>query len=133
MATQPGDGAPNGAAGGVEGGVEDGHVRGRGGDRAAAGGGHHPRLDPDLIDTGIVDWVFDTTRPDLDGLGTADRDRFARILLHPCPTCGAKPGQRCTRRGSGEEIVRMDDQHQPRRYTITTIGTPPADTRPNQA
>jgi hypothetical protein len=115
-------------------GLEGGHVRGRGGDRAAAGGGHHPRLDPDLIDTGIVDWVFDTTRPDLDGLGTADRDRFARILLHPCPTCGAKPGQRCVRRGSGEEIVRMDDQHQPRRHAITT---PPADgdtdTTPHQA
>ncbi|WP_147304680.1 zinc finger domain-containing protein [Thermasporomyces composti] len=75
--------------------------------------------------------MFDTSRPDLDGLGTADRHRFARILLHPCPTCHAPPGHRCVRRGSGEEILRMDDQHQPRRHAITTQATPPADARPD--
>jgi hypothetical protein len=110
------------------GGVEGGHVPG-GGDRAGAGGGHNP-LDLDLIDSGIVDWVFDTSRPDLEGLGTTDRSRFARILLHPCPTCHAPPGHRCVRRGSGEEILRMDDQHQPRRRAITAINTPPANNPP---
>ncbi|REF36922.1 hypothetical protein DFJ64_2357 [Thermasporomyces composti] len=126
MATWPGDRTPHDTRGDMEG----GHIRGVGGDRTGAGGGHNP-LDLDLIDSGIVDWVFDTSRPDLDGLGTADRHRFARILLHPCPTCHAPPGHRCVRRGSGEEILRMDDQHQPRRHAITTQATPPADARPD--
>ena len=117
MATGPGDRVPD------DGGpVEAGHVPGVRGDGAAHRPGGQP-IDPELIDTGIVDWVFDTSRDDLDGLTIADRHRFARILLNPCPTCDAKPGQRCVRRGSGEEILRMDDQHQPRRYAIT--GRPP--------
>ena len=103
--------------------VESGHIRSGDADRAPHCPGPQP-VDPELIDTGIVDWVFDTSRDDLDGLTTSDRHRFARILLQPCPTCAAKPGQRCVRRGSGEEILRMDDQHQARRYAVTGMCPP---------
>ncbi|GAA4981059.1 zinc finger domain-containing protein [Actinopolymorpha pittospori] len=65
-------------------------------------------------DCGVVDWVFDTSLPELDGCDEGERAVLARVLARPCGHCHADPGQWC-RTASGQPIRRLDDLHAVRR------------------
>jgi hypothetical protein len=69
----------------------------------------------DSIDTSIVDWIWDGRVKAMFNYTDDDLATLARLLLRPCPFCGAKPGQWCRKRTTGEEIVGLDEQHVARR------------------
>jgi hypothetical protein len=71
--------------------------------------------EPDPIDSGIVDWIFDDVmRARFPGLTDQDLGILARILARPCPSCRASAGQWC-RTPADHEIQDMDRQHLSRR------------------
>lgn len=95
--------------------VEDGRVRRVRGTRLRVGDGGQPMSD--RIDSGVVDWIWDSSHPGLARFNYTDNDRktLASLLLRPCPHCGAKPGQWCHTTPAGREIVGLDEQHVARR------------------
>jgi hypothetical protein len=83
-------------------------------DRLVAGDGADAMSHVDPIDTGIVDWVFDG-RLTARGYTATDLATTARLLLRPCPYCGAPPGEWCRNTGTGQLLDHLDSQHVARR------------------
>jgi hypothetical protein len=69
----------------------------------------------DLIDSGIVDWVFEGPLAAEFGYTQGDLGILARVLCRPCPRCHAAPGVWC-RTPNGRELVGLDAQHTTRRH-----------------
>ncbi|MGH3488252.1 MAG: zinc finger domain-containing protein [Actinopolymorphaceae bacterium] len=68
----------------------------------------------ELLDTGVVDWIWDGQLKAMFNYTDADLAILARLLLRPCPTCHAGSGQWC-HTASGNDIVGLDVQHLARR------------------
>ncbi|MGH3491097.1 MAG: hypothetical protein ACRDP8_24675 [Actinopolymorphaceae bacterium] len=78
------------------------------------GDGHGVETGVEIIDTGLVDWVFEGSLAARFGYTQGDLGILARLLCRPCPGCRAEPGAWC-RTPNGRELVGLDVQHTARR------------------
>lgn len=71
-------------------------------------------VDVDPLDSGLLDWIWDSSRPEVAELTATDRVTLARLLSRPCPLCDATVGEWCVTR-SGVVLDHLDKQHVARR------------------